>query len=775
MQIMRDEPEAHALVKQHLERSIDGSEAVVLTRNNSDNRLTAATTVVDGSEIAERLADAEPESCLAVRLGRPYRQHPGDTQLLTCELCGASADEREVAHAGRTVAPMSAVMFDLDHFKQVNDRFGHGAGDDVLAGVGEALRAILRDSDFGGRYGGEEFLLLLPGTDQHGALEVAEKLRATIESLDFPQPDLTVTASFGIATYPLDALDADGLVRMADRALYAAKARGRNRVELLDPAPEREQEQTPGRLTPEQCANSAKSEIPSAYGVEIGNLVVMGRPSRDFSLAEQPEVFFTDTAISDAVRYAVRGGKARKLGPRLYTRNVEEAPESVARRNWAAIAAGYFPNAVIVGRTAFEFAPADDGSVFLAAPTARDVALPGLRLRSQRGAGPLEGDASWMGHDIHMSSRPRAFLENLRPSRSRGGAAARTLRRFELEEALEQYGRLDPDSLNRLRSDARRLAPQLGLEGELALLDALVATLLGTGSARMRSSRARARAAGTPFDPARVESFESLAGHLLGIGLPVLAENPSHDRSTLAFFEAYFSNYIEGTEFTVEEAERIVFEGDVPPQRPRDAHDILGTYRLVSDSRERRRVPSSADELLTILRSQHGAMLGERSEIAPGRWKQRPNQVGGREFVKPDLVEGTLREAFRVYRSLPPGFGRAAFAMFLVAEVHPFADGNGRMARLLLNSELSAAREQRIVVTTSDRGDYLAAMRGMTNVGNVDAYTAVLAELQRRTHDTDYSSLEVAERDLRARGAFSEPDESGGILVVPSPGSPPHA
>ena len=317
MQIMRDEAEAHALVKQHLERSIDGSEALVLMRNNSDNRLNAATTVTDDSAMAQKLVDAEPESCLAVRLGHPYRHHPGDAPLLTCDLCGASADEivctpslvggevigsvllrsshelaptdsqrveesvsqaapvlanlrnlaiaenraatdaltglpnsrscrdnlkRMVAHAGRTVAPMSAVMFDLDHFKQVNDRFSHGAGDDVLAAVGEALRATLRDSDFGGRYGGEEFLMLLPGTDQSGAQQVAEKLRTAIEALEFQQPELSVTASFGIASYPLDALDADSLVRVADRALYAAKAKGRNRVELIDSTPERERQ-----------------------------------------------------------------------------------------------------------------------------------------------------------------------------------------------------------------------------------------------------------------------------------------------------------------------------------------------------------------------------------------------------------------------------------------------------------------------------------------------------------------------------------------------------
>jgi diguanylate cyclase (GGDEF)-like protein len=313
MQIMRDEAEAHELVKSHLQRTIDGVDVTVLNRNNSDNRLYAATAVDGDPALAERLIDAEPDSCLAVRLGAAHEQGGEIDPLLSCELCGRSsadvlctpslvggevigsvlvrnqrplgAEERErvadsvsqaapvlanlrnlaiaesraatdaltglpnsrscrdtlkrmVAHAGRTVTPLAAVMLDLDHFKQINDRFGHGAGDDVLAGVGEALVAALRGSDFGGRWGGEEFLMLLPGTDHAGALEVAEKLRVAVAALDFQQPELRVTASFGVAAYPLDALDADTLLRTADRALYAAKAKGRNRIELFDSTPE---------------------------------------------------------------------------------------------------------------------------------------------------------------------------------------------------------------------------------------------------------------------------------------------------------------------------------------------------------------------------------------------------------------------------------------------------------------------------------------------------------------------------------------------------------
>ena len=128
------------------------------------------------------------------------------------------------------------VLLDLDHFKQVNDRFGHGVGDDVLAAVGNVLPSVLRASDFAGRYGGEEFLILMPDTDSEGALEAAEKLRAAIQAIDLPQVDRPITASLGVASYPTDALESDTLVRMADRALYSAKGAGRNRVELAMPS-----------------------------------------------------------------------------------------------------------------------------------------------------------------------------------------------------------------------------------------------------------------------------------------------------------------------------------------------------------------------------------------------------------------------------------------------------------------------------------------------------------------------------------------------------------
>jgi diguanylate cyclase (GGDEF)-like protein len=148
-----------------------------------------------------------------------------------------AADEaikRMIAHAGRTVTPLSLVLLDLDHFKEVNDIHGHEQGDAALAAIGQVLAGSVRASDFAARYGGEEFLLLLPDTDRGGAVDVAEKLRRTIETADIRDIGC-LTASFGIAALPEDAVNSEQLLRRADRALYAAKAHGRNRVEVAAP------------------------------------------------------------------------------------------------------------------------------------------------------------------------------------------------------------------------------------------------------------------------------------------------------------------------------------------------------------------------------------------------------------------------------------------------------------------------------------------------------------------------------------------------------------
>jgi diguanylate cyclase (GGDEF)-like protein len=161
--------------------------------------------------------------------------------------------KRMMAHASRSLTVLSAVVIDLDHFKHINDNFGHDRGDEVLAAFGVMLRSNLREADLAARSGGEEFIVLLPDTDRAGALRVAEHLRLATKSLVIPElPRLT--ASFGVATFPEDALDGETLLRVADRALYAAKQRGRDRVEIassagLSPRPDDEQTQPTAATT----------------------------------------------------------------------------------------------------------------------------------------------------------------------------------------------------------------------------------------------------------------------------------------------------------------------------------------------------------------------------------------------------------------------------------------------------------------------------------------------------------------------------------------------
>ncbi len=144
--------------------------------------------------------------------------------------------EHEVHRCGRNQKPCALIMIDIDHFKRVNDQYGHQSGDEVLVSFADLLRNQLRTYDLAARYGGEEFCLVLPETNMEQALEVAERIRLKIETHRFNVPlnDLHLTASFGVSVRLPDCGDSeDQLLRIADEALYLAKHNGRNRVESI--------------------------------------------------------------------------------------------------------------------------------------------------------------------------------------------------------------------------------------------------------------------------------------------------------------------------------------------------------------------------------------------------------------------------------------------------------------------------------------------------------------------------------------------------------------
>lgn len=146
--------------------------------------------------------------------------------------------DRELKRHDRYGDPLSVLLTDIDKFKSFNDTYGHQIGDQVLAQTAQVLADIARESDIPCRYGGEEFVLILPQTGKQGAAKAAERLRARVEETVYQteKGPLRVTLSVGVATFPEDAREKDALVRLCDEALYRAKEAGRNRVELAQPA-----------------------------------------------------------------------------------------------------------------------------------------------------------------------------------------------------------------------------------------------------------------------------------------------------------------------------------------------------------------------------------------------------------------------------------------------------------------------------------------------------------------------------------------------------------
>lgn len=148
--------------------------------------------------------------------------------------------DKEFERAERKREFLSLAICDVDHFKKVNDAFGHQHGDTVLVAIADAAQKCLRTYDVVARYGGEEFVVVLPGSPLSGGVVVAERLREAVQALTFvpPMERLSVTISLGIATYPSPQVDSvTSLFRIADYALYRAKQNGRNRVDTTDILP----------------------------------------------------------------------------------------------------------------------------------------------------------------------------------------------------------------------------------------------------------------------------------------------------------------------------------------------------------------------------------------------------------------------------------------------------------------------------------------------------------------------------------------------------------
>ena len=481
-----------------------------------------------------------------------------------------------------------------------------------------------------------------------------------------------------------------------------------------------------------------------------------------------PDLVVSATASSDRILRATAAGQIKPLVKPFYSPAIQDDPATIIRRNVWKVVAALVPGAVISFRTALEARPATDGTVFVVSAGRYTRNLPGLQVRGVPGPGPQPDDFPFVD-GLHLASRARAMLDALRPSRGRergGGTVARGLSTQDIETWLEKdFQTGGEQALNRLRDEARRLVGILNATAELAELERLIGRLLGSRRGSVHAPSAIARLAGRPYDVQRTGLFDALASALQdyhGVHRPL--PNVSNDRfATMGFFDAYFSNFIEGTEFEVDEARAIVFEQVIPAARPLDAHDILGTFAVVGHRPTMLHSvhdDASSEAFMERLRLLHGRILAHRNDARPGQYKREANRAGDTHFVAPEHVRGTLSYGFDIVRGLATPFQRAAAMMFVLSEVHPFDDGNGRITRALMNAELVAAGDTRIIIPTVFRDDYLTGLRTLSRAGEPHPFILALDFAQRWVAALDWSSFAAAEAAMTATHAFARPSSA---------------
>lgn len=475
-----------------------------------------------------------------------------------------------------------------------------------------------------------------------------------------------------------------------------------------------------------------------------------------------PEVVFNsdDPTHNKRLQRLVEKGDLRKIYSGVFTSNITSSIESIVIRNWQEIVGYLLPGGVVSFRSAARAGP-ESGKLYISRGKVRRVVeLPGLSVNVIPRPGPivdpLDGDAPLK--QLFLASEARWILENLSAAK---GVAERVVPREELEAYLDKILVIRGEAgLNRLRDKCRKISERLELKKEFDRLDKIIGALLGTHAKKqLKSHQAVARAAGKPYDPLRLQLFDVLFSHLRAEVMPDIDDKAPSGTAldNFAFYESYFSNYIEGTTFLISEAEQIIFEGKLIPNRSEDSHEVIGTFRAASQSPWRDKPASNEDEFLAWLKSVNALVMKSRPEKQPGQWKEIANQAGSTIFVDPTLVPGTLREGFARIRALEHPLSRALMAMFVVSEVHPFLDGNGRTARIAMNAELTASELSRIIIPTIYREDYLLPLKALSNNNDPTPFVRMMVKIQKWSASFNYDqSRNKLTNEIKACNAFEE-------------------
>ena len=459
-----------------------------------------------------------------------------------------------------------------------------------------------------------------------------------------------------------------------------------------------------------------------------------------------------DDTQKRSVQRRVQAGELYRIATGIATSLKEDQWPMLLQREKLRIISLYFDDAVVSHKSAFN---ALIGSVIhvTVKGNRREIDLPGLKIIAYPGIGPIEGDQSINALNVYFPSQARMFLDNL--TRNDGD---RNISKTELEErALQICDIQGEEKLISLRIEMEKIAKIMGREKQAEDFGKVIGAILGTRSSKYPASQI-VKAASERFDRNRLELFDHLINELRKTSLPSIAAVAVKDSSLVnfAFLESYFSNFIEGTEFEIEEARQIVLEGKISEMRPKDSHDIIGVFNQIIDPGWRLQTLTSSAGVLNQLLARHSHMMNNRPEVRPGEFKLLANRAGNTSFVQPRLVKGTFLAGAKRLNEVEPGLARALYAMLLVSEIHPFDDGNGRIARLIMNAELSQENQCRIIIPTLYRDVYLDCLRVLTREGNPQSFIKALTFIQKWTSQFEYKNLDDVIATMEKSNAFEK-------------------
>lgn len=472
-------------------------------------------------------------------------------------------------------------------------------------------------------------------------------------------------------------------------------------------------------------------------------------------------VFPRDSADAKRLAKAVSKGELKRIRQGIYTdADWDEIPQLLTNK-WYEVVSHLYPDAIASHATAALLRPQNNVvHITTGVKIRKKISISDALVIEVHPGNTSQLTQPFMP-TLFRSAPARYLLENLQIAH-RDVAAPRALGlewvETELCKILDRGGEAE---LNHIRDEARQYSRTANLTKEFNQLDNLIGALLSTRPVEtLATLPAIAMAKKEPFDQNRIALFEALTHYLNQCELP--ARSYTYNKASwrnIAFYESYFSNYIEGTEFEIDEAEQIVFEKIEIQNRHQDSHDILSVFDVVHDYTEMSTIPNSAEELLYLLKQRHALIMHARPDKRPGELKLKANKAGDTLFVQPKNVEGTLTQAFPLYQMLSPGVARAIFMQFIIAECHPFDDGNGRLARIMMNAELVYTEQHKIIVPTVHRDSYLNGLRQATRSGRFRTITKVFVDLQAYTSSIPWEDYGEARATLESHYADRLPDE----------------